>query len=104
MLDERPAHSRYRYVGELYLAALLYYTNRFGEADLDAATEQLFAWAYAPRAEMLRVQYRPVDNRGRGDGEGSAFALTAQRRTPAASSISSRRWATRTARTTRRSS
>lgn len=76
VLYERPAKSRYRYVGELYLAALLYYTNRFGEADLDAAREQLFAWAYAPRAEMLRVQYRTVDNRGRGGGaSGSAFTL-----------------------------
>lgn len=76
VLDERAARSRYRYVSELYLAALLYYTNRFGEADLKQARAQLFAWAYAPRAEMLRVQYRSIDNRGRGDGAtASAFAL-----------------------------
>lgn len=75
VLDERAARSRYRYVSELYLAALLYYTNRFGEADLEQARPQLFAWAYALRTEMLRVQYRSVDNRGRGEGSSSAFGL-----------------------------
>lgn len=76
-LSERASRSRYRYVSELYLAALLYYTNKLGEADFDEAREHLFGWAYAPRIEMQRVQFRTIDNRGRGDGgpAGSAFGL-----------------------------
>jgi hypothetical protein len=76
VLEERQSRSRYRYVCELYLAALLYYTNRFGDDALEESRPQLFAWAYALRAELLRVQFRSVDNRGRGDGSSmSAFAL-----------------------------
>jgi hypothetical protein len=76
VLEERLSRSRYRYVCELYLAALLYYTNRFGDGELEEARDPLFAWAYQLRAELLRVQFRSVDNRGRGDGSGvSAFAL-----------------------------
>lgn len=75
-LVERPSRSRYRYVSELYLAVLLYYTNKFGNADLNQARTQLFAWAYALRIELLRVQFRSVDNRARGtDSVWSAFGL-----------------------------
>lgn len=75
-LEERPSRSRYRKVSELYLAAVLYYTNRFAEEDIEAARERLFAWAYALRVNLLRVQWQSVDNRGRGkDRASSAFAL-----------------------------
>lgn len=72
-LVERPSRSRYRYVSELYLAALLYYTNRFGDDDLDTARERLFAWAYSLRVKHLRVQFRSVDTYACGNR--SAFAL-----------------------------
>ena len=76
VLEERQFKSRYRYVSELYLAAMLYYTNRFGDDELEEAREQLFSWAYALRAVLLRVQFRSIDNRGRGEGSAaSAFAL-----------------------------
>jgi len=76
VLEERQSKSRYRYVSELYLAAMLYYTNRFGDDDLEQAKQQLFTWAYALRAELLRVQFRSVDNRGRGeDAAASVFGL-----------------------------
>jgi hypothetical protein len=76
VLTERPSRSRYRYVSELYLATLLYYTNKFGDEDLTGARDQLFAWAYSPRVELLRVQFRSIDNRARGDQSApSAFAL-----------------------------
>lgn len=75
-LRERPSHSRYRYVSELYVAALLYCTNKFGDEGLDAARAQLFAWAYAPRIQLLRVQFRSIDNRAKGDESvESAFGL-----------------------------
>ena len=76
-LHEAPSMSRYRYVCELYLAALLYYTNRFGSEDIEPVRSHLFAWAYSLRVERLRVQLRSVDNRARGDGDlaRSAFVL-----------------------------
>ena len=70
---ERPSRSRYRYVSELYIAVLLYYTNRFGDDHLDIACERLFAWAYSLRVTYLRVQFRSVDKYA-GNNR-SAFAL-----------------------------
>lgn len=60
-----PSRSRYRYVYELFVAALLYYTNKFGNEELDEARDILFIWAYALRLESSRVQFRSVDNRAR---------------------------------------
>lgn len=74
VLTERPSRGRYRFVSELYLAALLYYTNKFGDEDLAEARDRLFAWAYALRVKLLRVQFRSIDNRARGP-DASAFAL-----------------------------
>lgn len=76
VLRERPYQSRYRYVSELYLAALLYYTNKFGDKDLKVTCDHLFAWAYSLRIELRRVQFRSMDNRARGDQwDSSAFTL-----------------------------
>lgn len=61
-LSELPSRSRYRYVAELYLAALLYFTNRYGDAEIEAAKDGLFAWAYSLRVKHLRVQFRSIDN------------------------------------------
>lgn len=74
IFTENPSRSRYRYVSELYLAALLYYTNKFGDEDLEAARQRLFAWAFTPRVEYLRVQFRTVDKKAQ-DGANSAFAM-----------------------------
>ncbi len=79
VLNERPSRSRYRYVSELYLAALLYYTNKFGAEELTTACDHLFAWAYSLRVELLRVQFRSIDNRARGDQSNTpVFALMRQ--------------------------
>lgn len=76
ILMERPSQSRYRFVSELYVAALLFYTNKFGDEDLPAMRERLFAWAYSLRVELLRVQFRSIDNHARGDrSDASAFVL-----------------------------
>lgn len=75
-LAERPSRNRYRYVSELYLGALLYYTNKFGDEDFERARVDLFAWAYSLRATNLRVLARSVDIRARGAGDvPSAFRL-----------------------------
>ncbi|AZY48957.1 hypothetical protein C0J09_07245 [Bordetella avium] len=70
-----PSQHRYRYVYDLFIAALLYYTNKFGEENLDEATDRLFAWAYALRVELLRVQFASVDNRARGKDGIAPFTL-----------------------------
>lgn len=72
-----PSQSRYRYVYELFAAALLYYTNKFGSSRLEQARDKLFAWAYALRVEMARVQFASVDNlaRGKRDAAGSPFVM-----------------------------
>lgn len=72
-----PSRSRYRYVYELFAAALLYYTNKFGDNGLPQARDKLFAWAYALRVQMARVQFASIDNRARGkdDAAASPFVL-----------------------------
>ena len=65
-LQEWHANKRYRYVCELYLAAALYYTNKFGVKAFEGARDRLFDWAYAPRLHRLRVQYRSIDNLASG--------------------------------------
>lgn len=69
--------SRYKYVQDLFIAALLYYTNKFGDEDLNENRERLFEWAYALRIELRRVQFVSLDNRARGmdDATQSAFIL-----------------------------
>jgi len=72
-----PSQSRYRYVYELFIAALLCYTNKFGDEEVDEVRNRLFAWAYALRVELLRVQFVSADNRARGkyDANTSPFVL-----------------------------
>lgn len=72
-----PSQSRYRYVYELFIAALLYYTNKFGDDELNEARNRLFTWAYNLRIELLRVQFISADNRARGksDVDNSPFVL-----------------------------
>lgn len=59
---ELPSRARYRYVSELYLAALLYYTNRFGDVGIQEARNRLFTWAYSLRTQYQRVQLVTVNN------------------------------------------
>ncbi|HKC79837.1 MAG TPA: DUF262 domain-containing protein [Gemmatimonadaceae bacterium] len=72
---EKPSRSRYRYVSELYVAALLYFTNKFGDEELEAARRRLFAWAFTPRVGFLRVQFRTIDKLAQGVDVPSAFSL-----------------------------
>lgn len=69
------ARSRYRKVTELYLAAVLYYTNKFGSEDLRASEAALVVWAYHLRVGLLRVQQVSIDNLARGEKGPSAFVL-----------------------------
>ena len=74
-----PSRSRYRYVYELFAAALLYYTNKFGDNGLPQARDKLFAWAYALRVQMARVQFASIDNRARGKDDAAASPFVMMR-------------------------
>ena len=49
----------------------------FGSNGLPQARDKLFAWAYALRVQMARVQFASIDNRARGkdDAAASPFVL-----------------------------
>ena len=73
---EVPSKARYRYVSELYLAALLYYTNKFGDAEVREAEQRLFKWAYSLRTRHQRVQTVSINNHASAvGGDRSAFVL-----------------------------
>lgn len=73
---EESSKSQFRYVSELYLAALLYYTNKFGDSELPEAKRLLIRWAYSLRTRLRRVQMVSINNHARDLGDGkSAFVL-----------------------------
>lgn len=64
--------SRHRYVTELFLAAIIYWTNKYYRGDLAAANpesdhelkaawDRLYIWAYSLRLERLRVTWQSVN-------------------------------------------
>lgn len=81
------SQGRYRYTHELFTAALLYYTNKFGSAGLPQARDKLFAWAYALRVEMIRVQFASIDNRARGKDNPASSPFVLMRNTITAQAI-----------------
>ena len=73
---ELPSRARYRYVSELYLASLLYYTNRFGDTEIRESRPRLFTWAYHLRTRYQRLQLATVNNYASSlDDSQSAFVL-----------------------------
>lgn len=58
--------ARFRYCRELYVAAALYYTNKYSEADMPQVRRRLFRWAYALRLAYERLSWRSTDNYARG--------------------------------------
>ena len=73
---ELSSRARYRYVSELYLAALLYYTNKFGDTEIHETRHRLFKWAFSLRTQYQRLQLTTVNNYASSLGDGqSAFVL-----------------------------
>lgn len=68
-MNEKSNKVRYRYVTELYLAAVLYYKNKFGEQNFEEVKTVLFKWAYSLRVYHDRVQFVSVNNHALGKGE-----------------------------------
>lgn len=61
-LREVASKSRYRYLSELYLAALFCFTNKFGDTDVLEARRRLFTWVYSLRTKHQRVQFVTINN------------------------------------------
>src|SRR5699024_173834 len=51
---------------DLYVAAALYFTNKYSEDDLRRIRPRLFRWAYGPRLAYERLGWRSTDNYARG--------------------------------------
>lgn len=58
--------ARFRYSRELYIAAALYYTNKYSETNMSHARRHLFRWAYGLRLAYERLGWRTTDNYARG--------------------------------------
>ncbi len=54
--------ARFRFCRELYVAAALYYTNKYSLADMPTVRHRLFRWAYALRLGYERLGWRSTDN------------------------------------------
>ncbi len=52
-----------RYVRLLFECALIYYTDKFGEKDLDRIIDKFFVWAYSLRLDLQAVRLASVDNK-----------------------------------------
>lgn len=61
-LDAFRQGARFRYCHELYVAAALYYTNKYSDADLPLIRRRLFRWAYGPRLAYERLGWKSADN------------------------------------------
>ncbi|RYE38519.1 MAG: hypothetical protein EOP48_26965 [Sphingobacteriales bacterium] len=51
-----------KYAHMLFKCSLLYYVDKFGEADLSKAVEKIFIWAYTPRLTYQNLQLASIDN------------------------------------------
>lgn len=62
-----PGRSTMLYVSELYLAAMLYAVNRFGDSAISEADRMLRRWAFQPRVEMYTLYEVRIDNMSKQD-------------------------------------
>ena len=51
-----------KYVYNLFKCALIFYTDKFGLAEIDRAIEKIFLWAYKVRLSHQNVQLATMDN------------------------------------------
>lgn len=51
-----------KYVRMLFNCSLLYYTDKFGDAEISKAIEKIFIWAYSLRLTYQNLQLASVDN------------------------------------------
>ncbi len=51
-----------KYVRNLFYCGLIYYIDKFGEAELSKAIKKIFIWAYSLRLQLARIGVSSVDN------------------------------------------
>lgn len=51
-----------RYVRSIFDCLLIYYLDKFGEAELSQAIEKIFVWSFSIRLKMHSVQLATIDN------------------------------------------
>lgn len=56
-----------RYIRNLFDCLLMYYCDKFGDAQLSSAIEKIFIWAYTLRLEKHAVQWATVENHVKAD-------------------------------------
>lgn len=63
-LNSYPARTRTGdcYVRAMFDCLLIYYIDKFGQADISRAIEKIFIWAYSLRLQMQVVQLASMDN------------------------------------------
>lgn len=54
--------ARFRYCRELYIAAALYYTNKYSDDDTPRVRRHLFRWAYSVRLAYERLGWNTANN------------------------------------------
>lgn len=57
---------RFRYCRELYVAASLYYTNKYSDAEISRVQGHILRWAYSLRLVYERLGWKSADNYARG--------------------------------------
>ena len=69
ILENYPGRDRDgdKYIRQLFDAALLQYTDKFGYSEIETVLCHLFVWAYRLRLEMQRVQLATMDNHAFGE-------------------------------------
>ncbi len=64
--DKRPYEGRYRtgdcYIYNLFMCALIYYVDKFGEYEIERAIDKIFIWAYTLRLKLQNVGLDSIDN------------------------------------------
>ncbi len=68
------------YVRDLFYCAVLYYYDRFGEAELERAAKLCFKWAFRIRIGQKKVMQQSVDNAARAND--SLFRVISHARHP----------------------
>lgn len=54
--------ARFRFCRELYIAAALYYTNKYSDTEFTQVGRHLFRWAYGIRLAYERLTWKTTDN------------------------------------------
>lgn len=64
-----------KYIRNLFYCALIYYVDKFGDVDLDKASNMIFIWAYTLRLKLRNVGLPSIDNYALNNGDYSLVQI-----------------------------